>query len=70
MAIGTRPDCLPDEILDLLAKIAGRTYLSVELGLQTMHDRSLAWMNRGHGHAATVEAVARCQGHGFDLCAT
>jgi radical SAM protein (TIGR01212 family) len=69
LAIGTRPDCLPDEVLDLLSKLAARTYLSLELGLQTVHDRSLAWMNRGHGHAATVEAVDRCQGHGFELCA-
>src|SRR5687767_10868296 len=41
LAIGTRPDCVPDDVLDLLAEIARRTYLSVEYGVQTIHDRSL-----------------------------
>ena len=39
LAIGTRPDCVPEEVLDLLEELAGRTYLSVEYGLQTIHDR-------------------------------
>jgi uncharacterized protein len=69
LAIGTRPDCMPDDVINLLSRIAGRTYLSVELGLQTIHDRSLVWMNRGHGHAAFVDAVERCRGRGFELCA-
>jgi radical SAM protein (TIGR01212 family) len=69
LAIGTRPDCVPDDVVNLLTGIAGRTYLSVELGLQTIHDRSLAWMNRGHGHEAFVDAVERCRDRGFDLCA-
>ncbi len=68
LAIGTRPDCVPDDVLDLLAEIAGRTYLSVEYGMQTMHDRSLDWMNRGHHHAATVEAIERSRGRGFEIC--
>src|SRR5262249_28138204 len=41
LAIGTRPDCVADDVLELLSEIAGRTYLSVEYGLQTIHDRSL-----------------------------
>ncbi len=69
LAIGTRPDCVPDEVLHLLEELAGRTYLSVEYGLQTMHDRSLEWMNRAHDHAATVDAVQRSQGRGFEICA-
>src|SRR5262245_27227272 len=36
MAIGTRPDCVPDEVLKLLEELASRTYLSIEFGLQTM----------------------------------
>jgi radical SAM protein (TIGR01212 family) len=34
-----------------------------------MHDRSLDWMNRGHHHAAMVDAVERCRGRGFEICA-
>ncbi len=69
MAIGTRPDCVPDDVLDLLGEISGRTYLSVEYGMQTMHDRSLDWMNRGHHHDAFVDAMARSRGRGFEICA-
>jgi len=68
LAIGTRPDCVPDEVLDYLSELAGRTYLSVEYGLQTIHDRSLDWMNRGHHHDATVDAIERSRGRGFEIC--
>jgi uncharacterized protein len=68
LAIGTRPDCVPAEVLELLAEIAGRTYLSVEFGLQTIHDRSLDWMNRGHHHNATVDAIERSRGREFEIC--
>jgi hypothetical protein len=67
LVIGTRPDCVPDDVLVLLEELAGRTYLSVEYGIQTMHDRSLDWMNRGHHHDATVDAVARSRGRGFEI---
>jgi uncharacterized protein len=68
LAIGTRPDCVPDDVLDLLTEIAGQTYLSVEYGMQTMHDRSLDWMNRGHHHDAFVDAMERSRGRGFEVC--
>jgi len=69
IAVGTRPDCVPDDVLDLLTEVAQRTYLSVEYGLQTMHDRSLEWMNRAHDHAASVDAIERSRGRGFEICA-
>jgi radical SAM protein (TIGR01212 family) len=69
MAIGTRPDCVPDDVLDLLTEIAGKTYLSVEYGIQTIHDRSLEWMNRGHNYAVFPEAVERSRDRGFEICA-
>ena len=69
LAIGTRPDCVPDDVLDLLADFAHRTFLSVEYGMQTMHDRSLDWMNRGHHHAAFIDAMQRSRGRGFEICA-
>ncbi|HND54819.1 MAG TPA: TIGR01212 family radical SAM protein [Pirellulaceae bacterium] len=68
LAIGTRPDCVPPDVLDLLAELAGRTYLSVEYGMQTMHDRSLDWMNRGHHHDAMIDAMERSRGRGFEIC--
>jgi len=67
LVIGTRPDCVPDDVLDLLTEFAQRTYLSVEFGMQTMHDRSLDWMNRGHHHDAMIDAVERSRGRGFEI---
>ncbi|MBI3836407.1 MAG: TIGR01212 family radical SAM protein [Planctomycetia bacterium] len=69
LAIGTRPDCVPDDVLDLLSEIGARTYLSVEYGLQTIHNRSLDWMNRGHHYDAFLDAVARSRNRGFEICA-
>jgi len=69
LAIGTRPDCVPDPVLDLVQSYARDRYVCLELGLQSMHDRSLDWMNRGHHYDAFVDAVQRCQGRGLDLCA-
>jgi radical SAM protein (TIGR01212 family) len=68
LAVGTRPDCVPDPVLDLLEGYARKLYVCLELGLQTVHDRSLDWMNRGHHFDAFVDAVRRCQGRGLDLC--
>jgi hypothetical protein len=69
LAIGTRPDCVPDDVLDLLGTIADEHVVTVEYGMQTMHDRSLDWMNRGHYHDSFLDAVRRSQGRGFEICA-
>src|SRR5215471_7691045 len=69
LAIGTRPDCVPDPVLELIQEFARDRYVCLELGLQTVHDRSLDWMNRGHHMDAFYDAVTRCQGRGLDLCA-
>lgn len=69
LAIGTRPDCVADDVLDLLSEIGRRAYLSVEYGLQTIHDRSLDWMNRGHHYDAFLDAMARSRGRPFEICA-
>jgi len=46
--ISTRPDCINDSLLELLAKLNKKTFMWVELGAQSMHDSSLEWMKRGH----------------------
>ncbi|MGI8978417.1 MAG: TIGR01212 family radical SAM protein [Pirellulaceae bacterium] len=69
LAIGTRPDCVPNGVLDLLQDIASRNYLSVEYGVQTIHDRSLDWMNRGHHYHAMLDAMHRSRSRGFEICA-
>lgn len=69
LIIGTRPDCLPEPVLDLLTELHAKTYLWLELGMQTMHDGTLAGINRGHDHACFVDAVQRCQARGLRICA-
>ena len=69
LAIGTRQDCVPDDVLDLLEEFGERVPLTVEYGLQTIHDKSLEWMNRGHDHDSFIDAMDRSVGRGFELCA-
>lgn len=66
LIIGTRPDCVPDEVLDLISEYSERTYVSLELGVQTIHDQSLDWMNRGHHHAEALDAMQRVAGRPFE----
>jgi uncharacterized protein len=67
LVVGTRPDCVPDDVVDLIATYAKKRFVSLELGLQTIHSRSLEWMNRGHGVDAFADAVHRCRGRGFEI---
>ncbi|MBW4054228.1 MAG: TIGR01212 family radical SAM protein [Proteobacteria bacterium] len=68
LIIATRPDCLPDEILDYLQELSRRTYLWLELGMQSMYDRSLELLNRRHDHNCTVDAVCRAKSRGVRVC--
>lgn len=68
LAIGTRPDCVPPEILDLLAEYSQHTDLWLELGLQSCHDSSLAFLRRGHDYTTFLAAVAGAQERDIRLC--
>ncbi len=68
LSIGTRPDCVEEEVLELLERLHQETFLSVEYGMQTMHDRSLDEMNRGHHHHVTRDAVSRSHKRGLSVC--
>jgi len=60
LSIGTRPDCVPDPVLDLLAGYQARGHeVWLELGLQSAWDVTLARVNRGHNFAAYRDAVQR-----------
>ena len=69
LIVATRPDCLPDDVLDYLKELSRETYLWLELGLQSMHDMSLAVINRRHDHACSVAAVERARQRGLRVCA-
>lgn len=69
LIVATRPDCLPSEILDLMQEYSRKTYFWLELGLQSVSDRTLKFINRGHDFAAFVEAVKRCKEGGIRVSA-
>jgi len=68
LAIATRPDCVGEGVLDLVQELARHTYFWLELGLESMHDRTLQWVNRGHGLREFIDAVARAKRRGLRVC--
>ena len=69
ISVGTRPDCLTDEALELLTGIAKQHYVCLELGLQSADDAILEQINRGHSLDDFLTAVQRASNRGFDICA-
>ena len=67
LAVGTRPDCVPDPVLELLQELARRHDVSVEYGMQSARDESLRWMNRAHCHSDMINAVDRTRGRGIEI---
>lgn len=57
--IGTRPDCMPDALLEYLEELNRRTFLIVEYGIESVYDTTLSRINRGHTHAQIVDAIMR-----------
>ncbi len=69
LSIGTRPDCVPDPVLDLLAGYRSRGYeVWIELGLQSAFDATLERVNRGHGFAEYRRAVEVARSRGLPIC--
>ena len=68
MSIATRPDCIPNDVLDLLSEVAAKTYLTVELGLQTVHDKTGKLINRCTDYAEFLETYERLSERGINVC--
>jgi radical SAM protein (TIGR01212 family) len=69
LSVGTRPDCVPTAVLELLAGYRRRGYeVWLELGLQSAFDETLARVNRGHGFAEYREAVQAARAMGLAVC--
>lgn len=68
MISATRPDCLADDVMDYLCELNDRTYFWLELGMQSMHAKSLELINRRHDHACLVDAVRRAKARGLRIC--
>ena len=65
LVIGTRPDCVPDRLLDYLARLSEQVLVLVEYGVESTLDRTLRRINRGHDFAEAQEAIRRTAARGI-----
>ena len=65
LVIGTRPDCMPDNLLDYLEELNRRTFLIVEYGVESANDETLVRINRGHTFRQSCEAIRRTAERGI-----
>ena len=68
LSIGTRPDCLGPDVVELLSGYAEKYHIWVELGLQSVHDKTLQFINRGHNFKQFSNAVDALAGRGLNIC--
>ncbi len=69
LSIGTRPDCIDEDVLALLSDYARKRLVWIEYGLQSAHDRTLTAIRRGHDVRCFIEAVERTRNRGIAICA-
>ena len=67
LSIGTRPDCLPQETVELLSRLNKIKPISVELGLQTIHTETARYIRRGYDTAVYLDAVERLKDAGLEV---
>lgn len=67
LAIGTRPDCIDEEKIALLELLSSKHYMLVEYGLQSIYDKSLRFINRGHDYKAFLNAVEITKNRGIEI---
>ena len=68
LSISTRPDCIEDNVADYLAELSKKTYLTVELGLQSANDRTLKLINRGHTFEEFEKGYDKLKARGINTC--
>ncbi|WP_330665143.1 TIGR01212 family radical SAM protein [Tepidibacter sp.] len=67
IAIATRPDCLDDTVIQLLSELSKKTYLWIELGLQTIHDESAEFLRRGYPFSLFEEKVIKLRSYNINV---
>lgn len=68
LSVATRPDCIENDVLEYLADISKRTYLTVELGLQSVHDSTGELINRCCSYAEFLDCYSRLSDKGINTC--
>lgn len=69
LAIGTRPDCLSEEVLDLMETYKDKVEIWLDIGLQTVHDKTLDFINRAHTRNDFFDALHRAKKRDLIVCA-
>ena len=65
IVVGTRPDCVNDEMLDYFAELSKQYYVMIEYGIESTSDETLAFINRGHDYACAGQAIIDTAGRGI-----
>ena len=65
LSIGTRPDCVPEPVLDLLAELSQKHFILLELGIESTHNDTLQRINRGHNFETGADAIIRAHNKGI-----
>lgn len=65
LVIGTRPDCVSDDLLDYLQELNKKTFVLVEYGIETTNNKTLERINRGHSFECSVDAIKRTKERGI-----
>jgi radical SAM protein (TIGR01212 family) len=68
LSIGTRPDCIDDEILDYLQQLSEQYDITIEYGLESMSDKTLTQINRGHDYQCYLDAIEKTAKRGIKIC--
>jgi len=67
IAVGTRPDCIDEEKLDMFEELAKECYVCLEFGIESIYDKTLEFMNRGHDYQSVLDAINMSKGRGFEI---
>lgn len=69
ISIATRPDCVSDELLDYLEELSLRTFLTMEYGVESLNDKTLKIINRGHTSECSINIIRNTHARGIIVCA-
>ena len=67
LSVGTRSDCIDEEKIEIFEKLAKEYYVSVEYGIESIYDKTLEYMNRGHNYQSVLEAIDLSRNRGIQL---
>ena len=67
LAVGTRSDCIDEEKIDIFEKLARDYYVTIEYGIESIYDKTLDFMNRGHDYQSVIDAIELTKGRGVEI---